>query len=182
MSKFKDVFYKWFYVEEKAPGLLSITPEKLKSMGVKVIALDADNTSSFDRTTEPIPGAVEWVDGMKKAGFKLVLLSNGKKTRAKILADQYGIPVLGLCCKPLPFGYWRAVLKFGKKPDKFVMIGDQLFTDIWGANMWGYQSIWCKPVGKDRKQKIGFAVKRFLEKVVAFYIDKTYEKYREKEG
>jgi len=178
VSKVKDIFYKWFYVEEKSDGLLFITPEKLRSMGIEVIALDADNTSSFDRTTEPIPGAVDWVESMKKAGFEIVLLSNGKKKRAKILADQYDIPVLGLCCKPLPFGYWRAVLKFRKNPAKFVMIGDQLFTDIWGANMWGYQSIWCKPVGKDREQKIGFAIKRFLEKVVTFYIDKTYENYK----
>ena len=180
MSKVKDIFYKWFYVEEKSLGLLHITPEKLNEMGVKVIALDADNTSSFDRTTEPIPGAVEWVQNMKNAGFKVVLLSNGKKERAKILADQYGIPVLGLCCKPLPFGYWRAVLKFIKKPSEFVMIGDQLFTDIWGANMWGYKAILCKPVGKDRAQKVGFAIKRFIEKIVLFYIEKTYDNYLEK--
>lgn len=176
-----ELIYKWFKATEKRDGLLDVTAEDLKKLGVKGIALDADNTSSYDRTTTPIPGAKEWVDGMKSAGFKLVLLSNGREKRAKILADQYGIPVIGLCCKPLPFGYWRAVVKLRIRPSKFVMVGDQLFTDIWGANMWGFKSIWCKPVGKDRKQKLGFAIKRFIEKLVAFYIDRTYDGHLEVE-
>lgn len=168
----KKVLHKWFKTDIKRDGLLSISIEDLKTLGIETIALDADNTSSFDRTTDPIPGAKEWVEGVKKAGIKVILLSNAKKKRAIILADQYDIPVIGLSCKPLPFGYIRAVIKTRTKPEKIVMIGDQLFTDIMGANIMGFKSIYCKPIEKEKKQALGFAIKRFGEKIVFFLFDK----------
>ena len=164
---------KWFAPTRKYNSLIDITAQDLRDMGVKAIALDADNTSSYDRTRTPIPGAVEWIDGMKKAGFKMVLLSNGKGERTHFLAGLYGIPVICLSFKPLPIGYIRAVLKFRTRPEKFVMIGDQIFTDIWGANLTGFRSIYCKPAGPDNEQKIGFAIKRFFERLVLWYLDKT---------
>lgn len=169
-------FEEMFKTDLKRDGLLSVTVEDLKSLGVKAVALDADNTSSFDRTTTPIPGAKEWVKNVEKAGIKVLLLSNGKTERAKILADQYGIPVVGLSCKPLPFGYIRAVIKTRTKPSNYCMVGDQLFTDIMGANLVGFKSIYCKPAGKDAKQKVGFAIKRFCEKVVFWMLERRESK------
>lgn len=169
-------FYDMFKTDMKKDGLLSITIDDLKSLEVKVVTLDADNTSSFDRTTTPISGAKEWVESVRNAGIKVILLSNGKKERAKILADQYGIPVIGLSLKPLPFGYIRAVLKSRTKPSQICMIGDQLFTDIMGANLVGFKSIYCKPVGKDARQKVGFAIKRFLEKLTFWILERRESK------
>lgn len=161
-----------FRPTKRVGGLTEITEKDLRGMGVKVIALDADNTSSYDRTRTPVPGAVEWINSMKNAGFKLVLLSNGKGGRIQYLADLYGIPVIFLSCKPLPIGYVRAVLKFMKRPSKFVMIGDQLFTDIWGANLTGFKSIYCTPAGPDNEQKLAFAIKRICEKITFRYMDR----------
>lgn len=169
-------FEEMFKTDMKKDSLLSITVDDLKSLGVKAVTLDADNTSSFDRTTTPIPGAKEWVESVKNAGIKVILLSNGKTKRAKILADQYNIPVVGFSCKPLPFGYIRAVIKLRKKPSEICMVGDQLFTDIMGANILGFKSIYCKPVGKEVAQKLGFAIKRFLEKVVFWVLERRESK------
>ncbi len=168
----KETLHKWFTTDMKKDGLLDISVDDLKSLGVKAITLDADNTSSFDRTTTPIPGAKEWVENVKKAGIKVILLSNAKKKRAIILADQYDIPVIGLSCKPLPFGYIRAVLKLRMKPEHICMVGDQLFTDIMGANIVGFKSIYCSPIEKEKKQALGFAIKRFEEKIVFYLLEK----------
>ncbi len=168
----KNPAVKWFRPTRKVGSVTEITAESLREMGVSAIALDADNTTSYDRTTTPLPGAIEWINAMKAAGFKMVLLSNGPGKRAGTLAEVYGIPVLAMSLKPSPTGYIRAVLKFKTAPKNFVMIGDQLFTDIWGANLTGFQTIYCKPAGPDEGQKLLWLMKRLSEKLLFWYFDR----------
>ena len=145
-------------------NLLCVEKEDL--MGAKVIALDADNTSSFDLTTTPIPGAEAWVNARKAEGFSVVLLSNAKASRAKILANQYDIPAIGFSAKPFPVGGIRLLLKYRCKPSDVVMIGDQLITDILGANILGFKSIYTKPYEKEKNRGKVFFAKRKLEKII----------------
>lgn len=168
----KKTIIRWFRPTRRVDSVTDITADDLRSMGVRAIALDADNTTSYDRTTTPLPGAVEWIKKMKDAGFKVVLLSNGPGKRAGHLASVYGISVISMSCKPLPIGYVRAVLKFRTRPDKFVMIGDQIFTDIWGANLTGFKTIYCKPAGPDEGQKTLWFIKRISEKILFWYFDR----------
>ena len=68
--------------------------------------------------------------------------------------------------KPFPFGYFRAALKLRTSPKKAVMLGDQLFTDILGANLAGCKSIWVEPYEEDKRDKY-FLIKRKLEQWVS---------------
>lgn len=145
-------------------GLLFVTKEDLGN--AKIIALDADNTSSYDLTTEPIPGAKEWVEARKSEGFKVVLLSNAKASRAKILSEQYGIDAIGFSAKPFPIGGIRLVLKYRVKPSNVVMIGDQLLTDIIGGNLMGFDTIYTKPYEKEKNRGKVFFFKRKIERIV----------------
>ena len=135
-------------------------------MRYKAMLIDADNTSSYDLTTDPLPGTEDWVRSMKEAGLKVLLLSNAKAERAKVLADHYGIPVIGMAAKPAPFGYFRAVLTLRTSPKKMLMLGDQLFTDILGANLAGCKSIWVEPYEEDKREGF-FLLKRKLERLVS---------------
>ena len=130
------------------------------------VLIDADNTSSYDLTTDPLPGTEDWVRSMKEAGLKVLLLSNAKTERAKVLADRYAIPVVGMAAKPFPFGYFRAVLTLRTSPKKMLMLGDQLFTDILGANLAGCKSIWVEPYEEDKREGF-FLLKRKLERLVS---------------
>lgn len=171
MSRFLHHLFK---ADIRRNGIGEINPDWLLDMGIKVVALDADNTSSFDRTTDPLPNAPEWVKSLKDAGLKVVLLSNAKTERAAILADQYDIPVLGLACKPLPFGYIRTMIKFKTSPKKICMIGDQLFTDILGANIVGFKSIYVYPHEVETRNAMSFKIRRYAEKKIFAYQDKKY--------
>lgn len=175
MKTFGEFLHRIFSTGRRRHSITEISPEELILSGVKVVALDADNTSSFDRTTDPLPGAAEWIQGLCDAGLKVVLLSNAKAARAKILADRYGIPVIGLACKPLPFGYLRCMLKFFKRPSQICMVGDQLFTDILGANIVGFQSIYVYPYAKEQKNVLSFRIRRFAEKIIFAYQDRKYK-------
>ena len=157
---------KLLHPDDRCRYLTDITPERVKALGCKAVLIDADNSSSYDLTTEPLPGTMEWVASMKEAGLPVLLLSNAKAERAKVLADRYDIPVVGLAAKPLVHGYWQAAWRLRTSPRKLLMLGDQLFTDVLGANLAGCRSVWVEPYEKDKRDGF-FLVKRTLEQRVS---------------
>ena len=50
--------------------------------------------------------------------------------------------------KPFKKGYARAMAVLRTKPEETAMIGDQLFTDMWGGNRWGLYTILLEPMAK----------------------------------
>ncbi len=151
--------------------LTDITPEDIRGLGAKAILLDADNTSSYDNTTTPLPGSKDWVQKMKDEGFSVLLLSNAKLDRAKVLADQYDIPVVALAGKPFPFGFRRAGIKLHRAPEEMVMIGDQLFTDILGASRAHVHTIFVDRYQKETRKPYWYPFIRTVESVVLFLQD-----------
>ena len=56
-------------------------------------------------------------------------------------------------------------MKLDKK--EVVFIGDQIFTDIWGANRAGIISILVSPI--DKKEEIQIILKRKLENLILYF-------------
>ena len=150
----------------KFDSITDITLEHLTALGVTALCIDADNTSGYDARPEPLPGVPEWVKSMQDAGVQVLLLSNAGAKRAGIFADKLGIPVVGLAAKPLVHGYFMACLKLRKTPGQVAMVGDQLFTDILGANLAHMKSIYVFPFAKEERSRVSFGIRRGLEKVV----------------
>ena len=157
---------KFLKPDDRCRYLTDVTPDRVRALGCKAVLIDADNTSSYDLTTEPLPGTEDWVASMKEAGIPVLLLSNAKAARAKVLADHYGIPVIGTAAKPLLHGFWRAARMFHTSPNELLMLGDQLFTDILGANLAGCRSVWVEPYEADKREGF-FLFKRKLERLVS---------------
>ena len=55
----------------------------------------------------------------------------------------------------------------GIAPKQALFIGDQLFTDVWGASKAGIYSILVDRIGP--KEEIQIHLKRILEKIVLFF-------------
>lgn len=157
---------KFLKPDDRCRYLTDVTPERVRALGCEAVLIDADNTSSYDLTTDPLPGTEDWVAAMKAAGIPVLLLSNAKAERAKVLADRYDIPVVGLAAKPLVHGYVRAAFQLHTSRKKLLMLGDQLFTDILGANLAGCKSVWVEPFEADKRDGF-FLVKRRLEALVS---------------
>ena len=51
-----------------------------------------------------------------------------------------------------------------------LFVGDQIFTDVWGANRAGIYSILVKPIHP--KEEIQIVLKRYLEKIVLFFYNR----------
>ena len=123
-----------------------ITPQFLQSLGVRALLLDVDNTLATYTSHAPSPGALEWVKAMGEAGFRMIIISNNFKGRVGSFGAVFGLDTLSFALKPLPVGYLRAAKRLRVKPQECVIIGDQIFTDIVGANLCGMKSVLLSPI------------------------------------
>lgn len=143
---------------------MDITPEDIKSAGVKAILIDADNTLSFHNSKEPYPGVTEWIGKIQRSGIPIVIISNNKKERIAPFAERLGLSYVENGAKPLPNGLLRACRRLGIKPSEAAVIGDQVFTDVLGGNLIKAKVFLTEPLGEDTNKFIKF--KRKLEKFV----------------
>lgn len=144
--------------------ITEITIEDLQQNGITALMLDVDNTLSTHHGTVLVDGLWEWLDTMHQNGIKLMVVSNSKFKRIKPFAEKIGLDFISLACKPLPFGYFKAMRRLNVKRQSVAIVGDQLFTDIIGANMIGIKSVLVRPVKLESGWS--FKVRRYLERQI----------------
>lgn len=148
-----------------------ITEDLIRGMRANSILLDVDNTLAPHGSQIPFPGTVEWAHRLRGAGIRIIILSNNFRKRVEPFARQYGLPFLSLSLKPLPAAYHRAVRRLGISAEEAVVVGDQIFTDVAGANLAGIKSILLVPVG--RESSWSFRLRRSLEKPIRRKIEES---------
>ncbi len=142
-------------------SVTDITPGLLRQMGVDAVLLDVDNTLASPYEKTPYDGVQEWIDEIKSSGFAVVICSNNFGKRIRPFAKSVGLDCVSMSLKPLPFGFIRAKKKLREKPDSVVVVGDQIYTDVLGANMGRMKSILLIP--KSEEHGITIAIRRRLE-------------------
>ena len=145
-------------------GLMDLTPEFLTGLGARALLLDVDNTVASYTSHEPIPGAVEWAQRMVDAGFRVLVVSNNFKKRVQPFASKFGLGCISFAMKPFPFGYLKARRLLKMKCRECVIIGDQIFTDVIGANLCGMKSVLLTPI--EEEEGFSFRVRRYFEKTL----------------
>ncbi|MBQ8389630.1 MAG: YqeG family HAD IIIA-type phosphatase [Oscillibacter sp.] len=129
------------------PAVKDLKPEVLAAKGVRLVLADLDNTLVPYKVPEPTPEIVAWKEDLERAGIQLFLLSNSRKpNRARHFAEALGIPFQGHSGKPKRGGYLKALERMGCRPEETVMVGDQIFTDILGANRSGIVPLLVEPI------------------------------------
>ena len=125
-----------------------ITIDFLNRNNIKALILDVDNTIlDFDKK---IPqGVEEWCKGIKAKGIKLCILSNSNnKEKVKMIAKRLELPYFHFATKPLKRGFKKAIKLLNERPENIAAVGDQIFTDVCGANRCHMFSILVKPITK----------------------------------
>ncbi len=143
-------------------SILSVTPDILSEMGVKALILDIDNTMTTHDNPTPIDGIYQWLDKMRESGIKLMIVSNNHVPRVTPFAQLLGLDFVAEGAKPLPKGYKKAAELFGVPKEQICTIGDQLFTDILGAKLFGIKSILVQPI--EPEKTLFFRIKRAAER------------------
>ena len=144
--------------------LLDVTPQMLRDLNVTAVLLDIDNTLSHHGAPIPFDGVVDWTKAMTAAGFQLMIVSNNTKERVTPFAAKFGLPFIWRACKPLPIGYLKAAKALHVRHRETVIIGDQIYTDVVGANCIGMRSILVEPA--EHENGWSFRIRRHFETAV----------------
>ncbi len=127
-------------------GVPAIEYEVLKERKIEGILLDIDNTL-IDYTQKLSDEIISWVKEAKKQGFKLCILSNSNKMDKIIpIAERLEVKYVSFAKKPAKAGFLRAAQLLNLKACQIAMVGDQVFTDVLGANRVGMVSIYVEPI------------------------------------
>jgi len=147
-------------------SIYKIPFEELYNKGYRALLFDIDNTLvAHDAPAND--AAKQLFKDLKKIGFGCIAVSNNRRGRVKSFADAVEVPYIYLAAKPFRGAYHKAMSEIGCDNKHCIMIGDQLFTDIWGARRCGIRSILTKPV--NRHEKFWIILKRIPEKVILFF-------------
>lgn len=134
----------------------------LKKEQIEALVLDIDNTLTTHDNPQPADGVLQWLEDVKNAGISMLVVSNNKPHRVKPFADMLNLEFIANGAKPLTKGINAAVKKMGKAKKHTAAIGDQIFTDVLGANLAGIKMIYVKPI--EHENTAFFKFKRFCEK------------------
>ena len=81
--------------------------------------------------------------------------------------EPVGVHMIWKANKPSAAGYRKAMELMGTNQKNTLFVGDQLFTDVWGAKNAGIRSILVKPMNP--KEEIQIVLKRRLEAIILYF-------------
>ena len=144
--------------------MIDLTPEMLRSAGIRAVLLDIDNTMTTHNNPDPAEGVRDWIDRMKSQGFLLMVVSNNNGERVRKFSALLGLEFEGSAKKPMPVGFRRACRRLGVQPQETAVIGDQIFTDIMGGNLLGAYTVMTEMY--EPETMVFFKVKRACERFI----------------
>ena len=157
-----------FYPNMYMDSTYVIDFEKLYEEGIRGLIFDIDNTL-VEHGVPADDRAIALFERLRGIGFKTCLISNNKEPRVKPFAQAVNSQYVFKANKPSRKNYRKAMEYMGTDGTNTVFVGDQLFTDVYGANRCGIKSILVKPIHP--KEEIQIILKRKLEKIVLhFYL------------
>ena len=120
--------------------------EYLLEHGIKVLICDIDNTLVAHDVALPNEEVCSFLKGIAQVGISVVFISNNVEERVHTFAKDLGYPYYSFAMKPLPLTYWKMLREYKVKKSEVAVLGDQLMTDILGANFVGLHTILTAPV------------------------------------
>ena len=154
-------------------SVYNIDLKKLKkTKKIKGIIIDLDNTLVAWGKKEISQKIIDWVNEAKKLELKICIVSNTNSKRVAELAKILDIPYHSKYFKPFSVAFNNGLKILDTKKSETAVIGDQIFTDIWGGNRLKLLTILVTPIVK--KDSIGTFLHRNLEKIIiSFWIRRS---------
>ncbi len=124
----------------------AITPEMLAREGILGVAADLDNTLAGYSEQEPSAEVSAWLAGLTDAGLRVAILTNNGRARAERFCQGLNLPFVSNAGKPGRRCYREVTRLFGLAPEQIAAVGDQVFTDVWGAHRAGLRAFLVTPL------------------------------------
>jgi uncharacterized protein len=171
------MMFQKFYPDSFEESTYKIDFEGLYAVGYRGIIFDIDNTL-VPHGAPADDKSIALFKRLREIGFQMMLLSNNKEPRVKSFNDDVKASYIFKANKPMTAGYLKAIEQMQTTKQTTVFVGDQLFTDVWGAKNAGIYSILVKPIHP--KEEIQIVLKRILERIVLHFYFKKVKREREK--
>lgn len=165
--------FQTFYPDEYLDSTYVIDFAGMREKGYKAVIFDIDNTL-VEHGAPADERSIKLIQNLKELGYEIMLLSNNKEGRVKMFNDAVHVRYIYKANKPAKKNYLKAMELMHSTKETTLFVGDQLFTDVWGAKRTGIHSILVKPI--DKKEEIQIVLKRYLEKIVLHYYEKEQMK------
>lgn len=149
-----------------------VTVEFLKENRINGLILDIDNT--LEPYEHPLPGehVKAWLSALAEAKIGVAFVSNNDAERVNTFNAELGLVAFAKAKKPFKKNVLKAIELIGSTPESAMLMGDQIFTDVWAAKNAGIRSALVPPIND--KKDIFTKFKRLLEKPIL----RKYEKKR----
>lgn len=166
--------FERFYPDEYLDSTYEIDFKRLYADGYRGVIFDIDNTlvphgAPADRRS------IALFQMLREIGYETMLLSNNKEPRVKMFNDEVHSCYIYKAGKPAVKNYVKAMELMGTVPETTMFVGDQLFTDVWGAKKAGIRTWLVKPIHP--KEEIQIVLKRRLEWIVLFFYKRSRGRY-----
>ena len=118
----------------------------LKSIGVRCVLMDRDNTCVPRNSKVAPPEVMDWIRRVHEAGMTTCIVSNNFHSKqVERSAAELDSDVIHHAMKPFPFAVRAALRKMGVRPSEAILIGDQVYTDVWAGNLAGVRTVLVRP-------------------------------------
>ena len=158
--------FETFFPDDFVASTYVIPFEKLYEEGYRGLIFDIDNTL-VPHGAPADERAKKLFTRLKEIGFDCCLLSNNQESRVQMFNEEIQVHYIYDAHKPSVKNYQKAMELMGTDLHSTIFIGDQLFTDVWGAKRAGIRTILVKPIHP--KEEIQIVLKRQLEKIVLYF-------------
>lgn len=151
-----------FIPDEYQKSVYTIDYKKLKKLGIKCLLFDLDNTLVPCSVDKPNKKVKDLFAELEEMGFKVILMSNSPRKRLAPFKEILNVDTAALSLKPRKVKYLKIMKEYKFASTEIAAIGDQIVTDIFGANRVGIRSILVNPISESEFAITSF--NRFLEK------------------
>lgn len=166
-----------FYPKEYRNSAYEISYEKFYEKGIRGVIFDIDNTL-VPHGAPPDKRAEDLFVKLKNLGMDTCLMSNNRKPRVASFAEKVHSKYIYKAGKPAVKNYKKAMEMMGTDCSHTLFVGDQMFTDVYGANRAGIYGILVKPI--HHKEEIQIVVKRWFEKIVLHFYKSELKRHQTK--
>ncbi|GEP19357.1 YqeG family HAD IIIA-type phosphatase [Pediococcus argentinicus] len=126
--------------------IYNLSTDNLKSLGIKAVLTDLDNTLIAWDNPDGTPELHQWIEELKQAQIEVIVVSNNSNERVAKAVEGFGLKYQARALKPLTVGIMRALRNNHLTKQEVIMVGDQYITDMVASNLSGVRGVLVKPL------------------------------------
>ena len=165
--------FKRFYPDKTAENVFELDEKFYKQNGIRGVIFDIDNTLVTHPTITPPDEIKKYFEFLKNIGIKAAIVSNNYTERVEPFCKELNVPYIARAWKPFKKNLKTVLKEFSLKEKEVCLVGDQIFTDIYGGKRMKFFTVLVTAVGENETGFVAF--KRIFEKMVMNEYFKTHQ-------